>query len=525
MSHFGKLLVLSFLVSLQISGWSQAGVLDQTFSGDGKVVSPVGSGDDQAFGVACQTNGKIVVVGRSAVGNASDFAIVRYNEDGSLDNSFSGDGKLLVDIAGGVDEARSVVILANGNILVAGFASVGNSIDFAIIELSSDGKLSSSFSGDGKASFDFTKTDDYCYSMLVSNNRIYLAGTTTFNSQEEFALATLKMDGNLDPLFDGDGLLHIDVGPAPDFGTALAIQSDGKLVMTGYTGSDFNTDVATIRLQSDGKLDPSFSQDGKQITDIGPNGERVYSVAIQKDQKIIVAGYTYNITGNDFAMVRFLPDGSLDKTFNMDGIVVQDIGKYFDEAYAMMLQSDGKIIATGEAAQAATDADFGLARFTESGVLDKSFSGDGIVITPMVGGEKEDLAYAIAMQADGKIVIAGEVENGANLDFGVARYTSGLSIATENYKEILSDSKIYPNPFQDYFILDFTLKENKKLTIQMVDASGKLVQHFYKDFELAPGNHKLTFKVTPDIAPAKYYLKIVNEKDIQVIEVVKIIKP
>ena len=109
-----------------------------------------------------------------------------------------------------------------------------------------------------------------------------------------------------------------------------------------------------------------------------------FSIAVQQDQKIVVSGFTFNNTGDDFALVRFLPDGSLDKSFSMDGIVVQAIGTRFDEGYAMILQADGKILVTGEAAQPSSDADFGLARFTDAGILDKTFSGDGSIITPLV---------------------------------------------------------------------------------------------------------------------------------------------
>lgn len=134
-------ILLLCLLLQAFDSFTQAGVLDQTFSGDGKVITAVGTGDDQAYGIASQPNGKLVVVGTSENGASTDFAIVRYNADGSLDNSFSGDGKLLLDIAGGNYEARAVVILSIGMILVSGFASVGNSIDFAIVLLSSDGKL------------------------------------------------------------------------------------------------------------------------------------------------------------------------------------------------------------------------------------------------------------------------------------------------------------------------------------------------------------------------------------------------
>lgn len=514
-------ILLLCLLLQAFDSFTQAGVLDQTFSGDGKVITAVGTGDDQAYGIASQPNGKLVVVGTSENGASTDFAIVRYNADGSLDNSFSGDGKLLLDIAGGNDEARAVVILSNGMILVSGFASVGNSIDFAIVLLSSDGKLVNTFSSDGKATIDFSGTDDYCYSMLVFNDKIYLAGSTITNSQEEFAVAVLSLNGLLDTSFDGDGKASIDIGAGPDFGRAIAIQDDGKLVLTGYTGSDFNNDFATVRLLTAGKLDPSFGQDGKIITDIGPNWERAFSVAIQKDQKVVVSGFTFYNTGNDFALVRFLPDGSLDKSFSMDGILVQAIGTRFDEGYAMALQADGKILVTGEAAQPSTDADFGLARFTDAGILDKTFSGDGSVITPMGNLMSEDIAYAIALQKDGKIVIAGEAENGMNLDFAVARYTSGLVINTEQSVSILENARIYPNPVADYFLLNFNLKEDKRLSIELIDSEGKKRQSFFTNYQLVPGAHTLTCKLNRDLMSGTFYVVISTGNQSQILEFVK----
>ena len=208
----------------------------------------------------------------------------------------------------------------------------------------------------------------------------------------------------------------------------------------------------------------------------------------------------------------------------MDGIVVQTIGTRFDEGYAMSLQPDGKILVTGEAAQPSTDADFGLARFTDAGILDKTFSGDGSIITPMGSLMSEDIAYAITLQADGKIVIAGEAENATNLDFAVARYTSGLVINTEQSVSILEEARIFPNPVLDYFLLDFKLNEDKRLCIDLVDSGGKKLQSFFTNYQFTPGAHKLSCKLTPDLTNGKYYVLISSENQRQILEFVKLNK-
>jgi uncharacterized delta-60 repeat protein len=182
-------LIVSILSVLYSQGYTQAGSLDPSFNGSGKVITSVGTGHDQALAVAIQSDGKIVVVGSAVMGNAKDFAIVRYNVNGTLDNTFSGDGKMTVDFSGGEDIAQAVSILSNGNIIVAGRASIGTSIDFAIAVITPSGQLDRTFSGDGKLTTDFNKTDDYAYAMEIHNNRIILAGTSIQNGSEQFAVA------------------------------------------------------------------------------------------------------------------------------------------------------------------------------------------------------------------------------------------------------------------------------------------------------------------------------------------------
>lgn len=187
----------------------------------------------------------------------------------------------------------------------------------------------------------------------------------------------------------------------------------------------------------------------------------------------------------------------------------------------MALQADGKILVTGEAAQPSTDADLGLARFTDAGILDKTFSGDGSVITPMGNLMSEDIAYAIALQKDGKIVIAGEAENGMNLDFAVARYTSGLAINTEQSVSILENARIYPNPVADYFLLNFNLKEDKRLSIELIDSEGKKRQSFFTNYQLVPGAHTLTCKLNRDLMSGTFYVVISTGNQSQILEFVK----
>jgi len=196
-----------------------------------------------------------------------------------------------------------------------------------------------------------------------------------------------------------------------DYGFSVALQPDGKIVVAGYAGGDF----ALARYNSDGALDTSFGSGGKVTTDFGgsyhPDG---FSVALQPDGKIVVAGYA----GGDFALARYNSDGALDTSFGSGGKVTTDFGGS-DAGYSVALQPDGKIVVAGYAG-----LDFALARYNSDGALDTSFGTGGKVTTDFSGGR--DVGYSVALQPDGKIVVAGY----AGVDFALARYNSDGALDT-----------------------------------------------------------------------------------------------
>ena len=290
----------------------QAGALDTSFNGTGKATTPIGTNYDEAFGVAIQSDGKIVVGGFGVIGSGGDFAVVRYTSDGMLDPSFNGTGKVTTPIGSGIDQGYSVAIQSDGKIVLAGFALLpGSDNDFAVVRYNSNGSLDSSFNGTGKV-------------------------TTPI--------------GNAD---------------ASDSGRAVAIQSDGKIVMTGNSGSGSDRDFAVVRYHPDGILDSSFNGTGKVTTSIGSGQDTGSSVAIQSDGKIVVAGATANGFSSDFALVRYNTHGSLDSSFNGTGIVVTNLGS-FDVGNSVTIQSDGKIVVAGYS-NLNGNHDFAVVRYNTNG--------------------------------------------------------------------------------------------------------------------------------------------------------------
>ena len=168
-------------------------------------------------------------------------------------------------------------------------------------------------------------------------------------------------EGSLDPSFDVDGKVVTQIGSGSDAATAVVLQSDGKIVAAGYSHNGANLDFALVRYNSNGSLDMSFDSDGKVTTPIGSSDDYAYAVVLQSDGKIVVVGYGNTGTNTDVVLVRYDLDGSLDTTFDGDGKVTTPIGSSNDYAYAAAIDHGGKIVAVGYSAGA--DADFALVRY------------------------------------------------------------------------------------------------------------------------------------------------------------------
>jgi len=429
-------ILLSFIASILFTNASlgQAGTLDVTFSGDGKLTADIGT-DDLAFAVKVQPDGKIIVAGYSYNGASldNDYTIIRYNPDGTLDNTFGGDGIVTTDFDNRNDRLTSIAIQPDGKIVVVGYTYNGD-YDIGLARYLSDGTLDATFDGDGKLITDTGGNHDDAQSVVIQGDGKILVGSTSnflIDGNDEYTLLRYNADGSLDDTFAGDGIQTTDFYGADDYVMAVVLQPDGKIVAAGKAQNGTYFDIAVGRYNADGSLDNTFSTDGITSTSLGVETDEGFSVALQSDGKIVIGGFYYNGLNHDFIAVRFQTDGTLDNTFDGDGKVSTAVGTDYDLAYSLTLQPDDKILLAGFAYKPATDNDFAIVRYNTDGSLDNTFSGDGKVTTPF--GESTDEAYAIAMQPDGKIVVAGATYDGSEYHFAVARYLSGLDVSCIDY--------------------------------------------------------------------------------------------
>lgn len=405
--------------------------------GPGKVMTPVGSGNDQAFAVALQPDGKVVLAGSCLSGAFTAFCAVRYNTDGTLDLAFNGTGKVITVIGASTAnaEAKAVVVQPDGGLVLAGACSNGTNTDFCALRYLSSGSLDLSFGSGGKVITAIGGDHEYANALLLQpDGKLVLAGycraaNTSFSF---FCAQRLLANGAPDPGFGnpstGSFIVLPSIGSASkDRVTAVALQSDGKLVFVGGCNSLPNdTNFCASRHHGNGTFDTTFNGSGKVITPVAPLGALANAIALQPDGKLVLAGECFLAFGGaEFCTARYLANGALDPSFGIGGTVITRVGDGSDHAQTVIIQPDGKLVLAGYCGT--SPRVFCALRYHANGrVLDTTFNSIGTLGTPV--GSGEDFANAIALQTDGKLILVGGCStgsNGSNSDFCAVRYDGG----------------------------------------------------------------------------------------------------
>ena len=319
----GSLIHNNWTTAFLVARFNSDGSLDQTFGNQGLAVTGFGDGSAAASAVVLQPDGKIILVGVSGAGPYSelnDFALARYNANGSLDSTFGNGGKLKTHFPGVFNTgstATAVALQSDGRIVVAGrYKNEGSYREFALARYNANGSLDPSFGSSGMLTTTMGAGDAAALSIaLLPNGRIVLTGYfTAGHRNHDFALACYSASGTLDQNFGNGGRVTTDFsGNSDDIAEVVALQSDGKLILAGQTGLYPSFNVAVARYNSTGQLDPSFGIGGKVSSNFA-NRDEGYSLALQGDGRVVVAGIA-DPSGNtfDFMIARYLaanPQGS-----------------------------------------------------------------------------------------------------------------------------------------------------------------------------------------------------------------------
>lgn len=318
------------------------GRLDTTFGSGGKRTIDFGGDDASVFGGALQPDGKIVLAGDSAL----RVAVARLNPNGSLDTTFSGDGKKVFSW-GALSRATAVLVLPNGKLLLAGFSGPeGGNIQVA--RLKANGALDATFGTGGKAAVDFGGDDFGLALARQADGRILVAGRSSAGGA---VVARLRRDGTLDPEFGGDGRVTL---PGGGSASAVLVQPDGKIVVAGNANG--SAMMTVTRLMPNGSPDTTFDGDSTATIDFGSLADLASDAVLQPDGRIVVVGSTQ--ADEDVAVARLNANGSPDATFGAAGKATVDFG-VAAFGFAVALQSNGRIVVAG---QRTGDDDFVVAR-------------------------------------------------------------------------------------------------------------------------------------------------------------------
>lgn len=438
-----------FVAGPVASAQAAPGDLDTGFGTGGTVVAPVGAGAAPDFSSEAvpDRNGRTILVGSTGTAPARDFAVARFAADGRLDTSFDDDGVKVIDL-GGEDRAQYVLVRPDGKLVVAGGSGAGDPDRLGIVRLNPDGSEDTSFSGDGMLVMPFIDGADFSSINSLRfgpQGDLVAAGTARRDMTTGFdmAVARYRANGRRDTSFGTNGQVttSFERPNGSDVASEVEIQRDGKIVLAGDTRTAAGPngfDLAVLRYNADGSPDTGFSEDGRTSvrfadSDLNDGGT---GIAVQGNGKIVVSGVagTAGAGGQDFALVRFNVDGTLDRGLSGDGRQTTDFQGLPDFGNDVTLQSDGRIVVAGTAIlSSGSGGDFALARYNRNGSLDTTFGTAGKVTSAVAPGAGLDAAISVFTNADGIMVGGYSNANGESAtDFALARYEgdrADLSVA------------------------------------------------------------------------------------------------
>ncbi|RTY93465.1 T9SS type A sorting domain-containing protein [Flavobacterium sp. GT3R68] len=532
MKRIKRLFLVSILTTTMIS-FAQDGTLDTTFDVDGKVVTLFGSNLSSVHDLAVQPDGKIIAGGSVFATSTiyNQFALARYNQDGSLDGAFGVGGKAVSDFSDLRLEFTAMAIQSDGKIVAVGSShTFFNGLpyeQFEIMRFNSNGSIDTGFGVNGKVlSITIGDVSNMAAVIIQADGKIIVGGDTMIYSDptSDFVVLRYLDNGVLDTGFGHNGVVITSL-QADDVVKAMTLQADGKIILAGSSRAVYDPilgyyaqDFAVVRYNSNGSLDNTFGINGKLIAEGNEEFDTALLVESLADGTIIVAGNARPTGGpNNFLMMHLLPKGELDPDFGTGGVIIKPLS--VGEVTAMEMQTDGKILlAQYHATGGISSADIQLIRFLATGGLDLTFGEDGIVTTDFINQNSQ--ANAITVQDDGKILIGGGSGNPIHVDFAVSRFNSTLKLDNSEFNMAESFS-VYPNPVQQTVNLTFTLKHSQLLSIDLYDTSGRKIIRLINDKTFAEGSNFQKLELPSTLSKGIYFLNISDGSKASVVKIVK----
>lgn len=509
----GLISLILLFISIFINPIHAQSIFDLEFGHNGIVIPNIQSTISGSRSVSIQSDNKIIIAGwaYSDDETPSNILISRFYENGQPDITFNSTG--LFSIGNSTwEDAYASTIQSDGKILVAGRYYNGSSWDFLLIRFNQDGSLDSTFAQKGYTTKDFGK-DDRAFSIDVQiDGKILICGFAE-GTNWDFAISRFNSDGSIDSTFGERGSTILNIGSYNDVAFSIKAQQDGKIIVCGWTYIFGSWDFALIRLNPDGNLDNTFGSNGIVTTDYNHLYNTSHSVAIQSNGKYVVAGYTEKpgSSDTDILIIRYNTDGSIDRSFGNNGLVLIDYNNADDFAWVIKVDEYDKLVVGGNATINGSKI-LQIDRINSDGSPDISFGENGIFITQILGFDEE--CRDLLIQPDGKILLTGYFTDGSNTKAFIIRLVNPFN-SINSKPEILSNN--FPNPFNTStkitYVIPTNLAEDKKflsVNIKVYDMLGREIETLVNDFQ-EPGLYQVEFPSTkklPELSSGIYFYRI-----------------
>jgi uncharacterized delta-60 repeat protein len=412
---------VAFIAPPLFAAPGQPGTLDVNFGTGGISVTPTSSAD-RVDGMVIQPDGKLLLVGTCAntSSNLRLFCALRYNTDGTLDNNFGVGGKSVVGTTDSLFGGPA--IQADGKLVQVGGCVGAIDRDFCIVRYNTNGSLDTGFGTAGRVVTPVSNGNDFARSVAAqADGKLIVVGECFNGTNTDLCAARYHTNGALDTSFGGGGKVITPLCAGASQARDVAVQANGQLIVVG---EGCNDSFVAVRYDPNGTLDRSFGSNGVAFTQLDTVRSSAGSVAIQPDGKLLLFGNCYDGALNKICALRYQADGTLDVRFGIAGKVLISAGARNSYTTQIAIQPDGKIVIAAQCENTNSQYRFCALRRNNNGTVDATFGIGGETITAL--RTERNIATGLAIQPDGKIVLAGMCSDTSNSDdFCALRYDGG----------------------------------------------------------------------------------------------------
>lgn len=470
-------------------GFAQPGALDPNFAEGGFGVFPTGT-ESQLNDVAVMPDGKIIATGYFVDSQSPGQVMVRrFLPSGEADTDWGNQGVVYPNLDFERSSGKNLVLQPDGKILVSGYVKTGNVYHGFLMRLMPDGTPDDSFDTDGFLSF----SPDGQYTnfgglALQPDGKIVLTGFWTVNGMDVLMTIRFLSDGSPDPTFNNTGYQVLSPETGETFGNDVSIQPDGNIVVAGTANpGGGHWDFFILRYLPNGTPDISFGNGGKVWMDVEQKDDIAEDVLIMTNGAIMVGGYSYNSAATKFTLVRLQPNGDPDVGFGNNGKLTTAVGQQQDYLVEIEVTSQGYILAAGSS-QIGSSYNLAVVRYLPNGSLDPAFGANGKV-TNDVGGQSNYINAIVLDDEDGLIGVGGSDVVNDDQALLVRYLLSENSTKTDDVLSNLSGMVVHPNPVVSDALLRFELAKSETVNIRVTDTGGKIM--YETNRVLAAGSHSL----------------------------------